>query len=307
MDVQSISNATRVLTRTKSVENYRALPFVRSSNRPTALGLPVQNSRANSEPTTLESGSDTSEDDGAATTEGSKDKAPTTKVPRRPNQVWSFKGIKKTAITQSLNLLTNGSGDSPPPEKEMVQIKGSNCKNNFPSTSGMDEHGAPTSELSALRKEVCEMRSVMDSCWRQMSTHVSLLQECVLSQSLEREDEIVLAIARLKRVRDTLKGAIEYADSSQEEDEGNTADYMIEDWTIVPCEEPVRAEQEVTQDGDSLSLLSWGSQEKGGSRDGDHRTQEVKKQFLKALVLNQRGGPTSGDVEQASIAAENSS
>lgn len=270
--------------------------------RPTTLGISTQGFRANSEPTTLESDSDVS-DEASAPAGRSKGKSPV-KGQRRPNQVWSFKGIKKTAITQSLNLLANGNGDALS-EKEMVQLNASNRRVGDPSTSLRDAHKAPGTELSALRKEVREMRSVMDTCWRQMSSNLSLLQDCVLSQRQEREHDIVLALARLKRVRDTLKGAIECTDSSQEEEDGNP-DYVMEEWTLVSSDEPGRIEgAAVMRDADSVSLGSWGSGDRTSLllRDSDPHTQEVKKQFLTALVQNQKG-PSPGHVEQAAAASE---
>lgn len=277
-----------------------AAPVVRPSVRPTTLGISAQGFRTNSEPTTLESDSDVS-DDASAAAGGSRGKSPT-KVQRRPNQVWSFKGIKKTAITQSLNLLANGNGDTLA-EKEMVQLNASNCRTSDPGPSLRVTHRSTSTDMSALQKEVCEMRSVMDTCWRQMSSNLSLLQDCVLSQKQDREHEIVLALARLKRVRDTLKGAIECTDSSQEDEDGNP-DYAMEDWTLVSSDEPARMEGglAVMRDADSVSLHSWASGERTSLRDSDPHTQEVKKQFLKALVQNQKG--SAAHVDQAAAATE---
>ncbi|KAL3241445.1 hypothetical protein MRX96_002562 [Rhipicephalus microplus] len=85
------------------------------------------------------------------------------------------------------------------------------------------------------------MQQVMDWCCTQMSTHLALLQESVLSQKLQREDEIMLAIARLKRVRDTLKGTVECNDVGQEEAEG---------WTLLSSE----PSSSLVED------ISWGGQ-----------------------------------------------
>ncbi|CAN7983346.1 unnamed protein product [Ixodes hexagonus] len=275
----------------------------RTSGRPTTLGISTQGSRANSEPTTLDSDSDLSDAEASGAASGSGGKAPV-KGQCQPNQVWSLKGIKKTAITQSLNLLANGNGDALT-EKEMVQLNASTSRTSDPGLPLRGTHKAAGSELSALQKEVCEMRSVMDSCWRQMSTNLSLLQDCVLSQKQDREHEIVLALARLKRVRDTLKGAIECTDSSQEEDDGNP-DYVMEDWTLVSSDEPGRMEGvAVMRDADSVSLRSWTGGARTSRRDSDPHTQEVKKQFLKALVQNHKG--PARQVERAAAAAEDPS
>lgn len=58
----------------------------------------------------------------------------------------------------------------------------------------------PSEEVHQLHRQLCHMQQVMDWCCTQMSTHLALLQESVLSQKLQREDEVMLAIARLKRV-----------------------------------------------------------------------------------------------------------
>lgn len=53
--------------------------------------------------------------------------------------------------------------------------------------------GSPASQVSNLR-------SMNDYCWRRMTLHLDRLQDGLLKQKLQNEDELLLAVAGLKRV-----------------------------------------------------------------------------------------------------------
>ncbi|KAL1425359.1 hypothetical protein MTO96_019245 [Rhipicephalus appendiculatus] len=217
--------------------------FGRPVGRPNTLGIQV--SSTSSEPTTVESGSEVSDEESVASRQQRCQPKPS------GSQVWSFRGIKKNASPSS-----GSEGD-----KEMVQLNSSvvmrHCGSvegggsELPQRQGECAHhmaACPSEEVHQLRRQLCHMQQVMDWCCRQMSTHLTLLQESVLSQKLQREDEVTLAIARLKRVRDTLKGTVECNDVGQEEAEG---------WTLLSSE----PSSSLVED------ISWGGQsgeDKGG-------------------------------------------
>nr|XP_054927542.1 TBC1 domain family member 5-like isoform X1 [Dermacentor andersoni] len=92
----------------------------RPVGRPNTLGIQASSSRASSEPTTLESGSEVSDEESAAS-RGKGRAAPLRSQPKH-NQVWSFRGIKKNPITQSLSLLASSGSEGDQHEKEMVQL-----------------------------------------------------------------------------------------------------------------------------------------------------------------------------------------
>lgn len=256
---------------------------------------------------------------------GGRGRAPAQRAqPKGSNQAWSFRGIKKNAITQSLNLLAPGSSGGSRHDKEMVQLSQTLVPRR-PSTESTEmppwqrhdngprghqqqqqQQRALEEEVGLLRRQLCELQQVMESCCHQMSGHLLLLQEALVSQRrLQREDDIMLALARLKRVRDTLKGAVECVDSGQE-DEENPGEYLTEGWTLLnsaddqpgggdpgpqpppPSSPPASHSPEA--DGDSLT--SWGSQERGREADGHHAL-EAKKKLFQALVHIQRAPSTA--------------
>lgn len=231
--------------------------FVRPLGRPTTLG--IQALSTGSDATTLESSSEVSDEENVAG------------IQQRPkpssSQVWSFRGIKKNPAGQSPS-----SGSEA--DKEMVQLNSTvvvrhcaNTDSNLPHNSATQS--TSTEEVQRLRKQVCDLQQVMESCCHHMSAHLRLLQESVLSQKLEKEEEITLAIARLKRVRDTLKGAVEDISVGQEEAQ---AECVTEGWTLLSNDE---------QQQPSLLDISWDSQEKA---------REAKRRLFKALVHNQKPG-----------------
>lgn len=295
-DVYSPSLVTKISGKNLvAVEAPRS--FGRPVGRPNTLGIQASSSRASSEPTTLESGSEVSDEESAAS-RGKGRAAPLRSQPKH-NQVWSFRGIKKNPITQSLSLLASSGSEGDQHDKEMVQlnstvavrhgsIEGSEVPPWQRHNCVPDIQKMPTEEVQQLRKQVCDMQQVIDSCCRQMSAHLVLLQESVLSQQLQREDEVMLAIARLKRVRDTLKGAVECIDAGQEDDDAQ-GEYVTEGWTLLSSDEQLEQQQPSLLDTDGDSLISWDSQEK--ARDGDghhHHALEAKRKLFKALVHNQK-------------------
>ncbi|XP_065280683.2 TBC1 domain family member 5-like isoform X1 [Dermacentor albipictus] len=280
----------------------------RPVGRPNTLGIQASSSRASSEPTTLESGSEVSDEESAAS-RGKGRVAPLRSQPKH-NQVWSFRGIKKNPITQSLSLLASSGSEGDQHEKEMVQlnstvgmrhgsIEGSEVPPWQRHNSVADTQKTPTLEIQQLRKQVFDMQQVMDSCCRQMSDHLALLQESMLSQQLQREDEVMLAIARLKRVRDTLKGAVECIDVGKEDDDAQ-GEYVTEGWTLLSSDEQLEQQQQPSLlDTDGDSLISWDSQEKAKESDSHHAL-EAKRKLFKALVHNQKPATALGDGMAAS-------
>lgn len=244
--------------------------FGRPVGRPNTLGIQVPST--SSEPTsTLESGSEVSDEESVALRQQQRG------LPKLSgSQVWSFRGIKKNASPSS-----GSRGD-----KEMVQLNSSVVMRQGGSmeeggselplrhdleTQGECHHhvaACPSEEVHQLHRQLCHMQQVMDWCCTQMSTHLALLQESVLSQKLQREDEVMLAIARLKRVRDTLKGTVECNDVGQEEAEG---------WTLLSSE----PSSSLVED------ISWG--------DSQEKAREAKKKLFKALVHNHKPTSTAAD------------
>ncbi|XP_035212198.1 TBC1 domain family member 5-like isoform X3 [Stegodyphus dumicola] len=65
-------------------------------------------------------------------------------------------------------------------------------------------------EVKMLKTELSELKFMNEICVQQMTQHLEKLQESMVNQSLQHEDEILLAIAGLKRVRDILRGTVNF-------------------------------------------------------------------------------------------------
>lgn len=58
-----------------------------------------------------------------------------------------------------------------------------------------------------------DLHSIVDYCWRLLSEQIDSLQRCLPKEkSLHSEDEIFVALAQLKKVRDVLKGSLKLED-----------------------------------------------------------------------------------------------
>lgn len=75
--------------------------------------------------------------------------------------------------------------------------------------------GAPASNrsLSMSTESYDDLHSIVDYCWRLLSDQIDSLQRCLPKEkSLDSEDEIFVALAQLKKVRDVLKGSLRLED-----------------------------------------------------------------------------------------------
>ncbi|GIY67634.1 TBC1 domain family member 5 [Caerostris darwini] len=61
-----------------------------------------------------------------------------------------------------------------------------------------------------LMAEISELNSMSEYCTNEITKHLDKLQECIMRQKLLYEDEIVIALAGMKRARDILKGTVSF-------------------------------------------------------------------------------------------------
>ncbi|GIY16069.1 TBC1 domain family member 5 [Caerostris extrusa] len=61
-----------------------------------------------------------------------------------------------------------------------------------------------------LMAEISELNSMGEYCTNEITKHLDKLQECIMRQKLLYEDEIVIALAGMKRARDILKGTVSF-------------------------------------------------------------------------------------------------
>lgn len=68
-----------------------------------------------------------------------------------------------------------------------------------------------------------DLPSIVDYCWRLLSEQIDSLQRCLPKEkSLHSEDEIFVALAQLKKVRDVLKGSLRLEDELESASGGNS-------------------------------------------------------------------------------------
>lgn len=75
-----------------------------------------------------------------------------------------------------------------------------------------------TSKKSAKHHSYDDLHSIVDYCWRLLSEQIDSLQRCLPKEKgLHSEDEIFVALAQLKKVRDVLKGSLKLEDTRIEQ------------------------------------------------------------------------------------------
>ncbi|XP_053409326.1 TBC1 domain family member 5-like isoform X4 [Mercenaria mercenaria] len=78
---------------------------------------------------------------------------------------------------------------------------------------------AADAEIAALRGVLHDKESMCNYCASKLDRHIERIQAQFLQQNLENEDEILVAIAGIKQVRDVLKGTLRFSQNLLDEDE----------------------------------------------------------------------------------------
>lgn len=66
-------------------------------------------------------------------------------------------------------------------------------------------------EDSEVRQEMNDLKFKMNYCWSHMTDQLEVLQKCLAKEQLEQEDDAMVALAELKKVRDILKGTLKFS------------------------------------------------------------------------------------------------
>lgn len=72
--------------------------------------------------------------------------------------------------------------------------------------------------IGSLQSNLSGKDSMCQYCAKKLDLHIELLQKELLPQSIDNEDEILLAIAGIKQVRDVLKGTLKFSENLIAED-----------------------------------------------------------------------------------------
>uniref|UniRef100_A0A6G1SQX5 TBC1 domain family member 5 n=1 Tax=Aceria tosichella TaxID=561515 RepID=A0A6G1SQX5_9ACAR len=106
--------------------------------------------------------------------------------------------------------------------REMQSAAASSMPNNVPRSSGNQKSRFPMSRIGTSSSRNAfdvssesydDLHSIVDYCWRLLSEQIDSLQRCLPKEKgLHSEDEIFVALAQLKKVRDVLKGSLKLED-----------------------------------------------------------------------------------------------
>ena len=136
----------------------------------------------------------------------------TAAVPTRPTIPTSSKPSKNVYRPQSLSLSSLSSDNH------------SSVVKPFKTPAITSSYSLPANNVKSLNKPVDrELKTMvasnerpntekLDYCWKHMTSQIETLQKCLANQALRSEDEIFVALAELKKVRDILKGSLKIND-----------------------------------------------------------------------------------------------
>lgn len=124
-----------------------------------------------------------------------------------PIKEYELREMQSSSSSLALNSLQKGLNKMP-----LATIYGKDSKNNLAKNS---------------TESYEDLHSIVDYCWRLLSEQIDSLQRCLPKEkSLHSEDEIFVALAQLKKVRDVLKGSLRLEDEleSSSQLEGKTSE-----------------------------------------------------------------------------------
>jgi TBC1 domain family protein 5 len=100
-----------------------------------------------------------------------------------------------------------------------------NSTQSFQRNSSLDNKANPVSLARPVAREMKQIPSEsmssqsnniksqvqLDYCWKHLTLQIDTLQKCLSQEGLKNEDEIFVALAELKKVRDILQGSLKIA------------------------------------------------------------------------------------------------
>ncbi|GBN45235.1 TBC1 domain family member 5 [Araneus ventricosus] len=123
-------------------------------------------------------------------------------------------------ITQSLGNYNEKKSSSEATFREMVPLVPSSSSSNQYMTR-TEYHSKKDSkpslkeaneEIKALKSQISELKLMNEYCTNEITQHLEKLQDSMVNQKLMHEDEMFIALAGIKRVRDILKGTVSFTE-----------------------------------------------------------------------------------------------
>lgn len=91
-----------------------------------------------------------------------------------------------------------------------------------PSLSEVTPNGREMKTMAGAAQLASDQK--LEYCWKHLTSQIDVLQKCLARESnLKSEDEIFVALAELKKVRDVLKGSLRLAGELKEGVNGNSS------------------------------------------------------------------------------------
>lgn len=204
----------------------------RGSGRPKTLALPMgaektTQGKSSSEPATLESTSPSSDSEvsGISTTDKNREKYQK-HLRQTSDSIMHSSRHSGSNVSYTLPRKYKISKDQSNLSQSLTHLDKDKNYNSENSTKEMvalsSQHSAHYSmyrqsskerdEVRQLKMELSELKSMGQYCCHRMTQHLDRLQFCMIHQELQHEDEMLLALAGLKRVRDILKGTVNFTE-----------------------------------------------------------------------------------------------
>ncbi|CAL1291058.1 unnamed protein product [Larinioides sclopetarius] len=122
-------------------------------------------------------------------------------------------------ITQSLGNYNEKKMSSEATFREMVPLVPSSSSNQYMAHTDyhLKKDCKPSlkeaiEEIRTLKSQISELKLMTEYCTNEITLHLEKLQESMVNQKLLHEDEMFIALAGVKRVRDILKGTVSFTE-----------------------------------------------------------------------------------------------
>ncbi|KAF8790069.1 TBC1 domain family member 5 like protein [Argiope bruennichi] len=126
--------------------------------------------------------------------------------------------FRPSDITQSLGNYNEKSSSSEATFREMVPLVPSSSNQTLTHVEYLSKRECkPTlkeanEEIKVLKSKISELKLMNEYCTEEITQHLEKLQESMVNQKLQHEDEMFIALAGIKRVRDILKGTVSFTE-----------------------------------------------------------------------------------------------
>ncbi|XP_046875857.1 TBC1 domain family member 5 isoform X1 [Hypomesus transpacificus] len=136
-------------------------------------------------------------------------------------------------------------------------------------TMGRKEEEELEGQVSFLQGQINDLEAMSKYCAKTMNTHIGKIQEVILQEHLEKEDEVLVALAGLKQIKDILKGALRFNQSQLEAEENEEISIADDHYTAAAA--AAAAQHAAGRRHDDAAAARHAEHCKGQDLDGEGR------------------------------------